>query len=92
LPRWWLLIVFVLFGGAAQLLRMPVPGPGAAHLPLRPGSILVAVGSLLIGMGAAARLPLWVAGFGLVVLAIGFWQVRGHALGSRMTIRGPEGW
>lgn len=93
LPRWWLPIVVVPFGAAAQLLRMPVPAPGGRHLLIRPGSLLVGVGGLLIGIGAAARLPFWLAAFGLVLVLVGFWQVRGHhATGSPASTRMPGRW
>ena len=87
LPRWWLLMVAVLFGAAAQLLRMPVPGPCDRHASLRPGAVLVGAGGLVIGIAAAVRLPLWVAGFGLVFLAVGLWQVRGQIVGTAIGAR-----
>jgi hypothetical protein len=92
LPRWWLLMTVVLFGAAAQLLRMPVPAPGAPHLPLRPGAVLVAGGALPIGIAAAVRLPLWLAGIGLVLLVVGLWQVRGHLLRTATPVRVQGRW
>jgi hypothetical protein len=74
LPRWWLLMVIVLFAVAAVLLRLPVPGPGKAHLALRPGALLAAVGALLIGIGAALAFPLWLGGVGLLLLLVGLWH------------------
>jgi hypothetical protein len=93
LPRWWLPIVVVPFGAAAQLLRMPVPAAGGRHPALRPGSVLIGAGALFIGIGAAARLPFWLAALGLVLVLIGFWQVRGHhAAGSPASIRAQQRW
>lgn len=75
-PRLWLLAVVVLFAAAAVLLRLPVHPPGDRHLVLRPGAVLVAVGSLLVAGSAALQLPFWLAGFGLLFLAGGLWQIR----------------
>jgi hypothetical protein len=80
LPHWWLPTVVALFGAAVQLLRMPVPAPCEPHVGLRPGAVLVAAGALVIGIGAAVRLPVWIAGLGLVLLLVGVWQVRGNQL------------
>jgi hypothetical protein len=80
LPRWWLLVVIVLFAVAAVLLRLPVPGPGKRHLALRPGALISAVGALLIGIGAALALPLWLAGLGALLLLAGLWHCRRYAV------------
>jgi hypothetical protein len=74
LPRWWLLMVVALVVVAAVLLRLPVPGPGQAHLALRPGALVSATGALLIGIGAALGLPLWLAGLGLLLALAGLWH------------------
>jgi hypothetical protein len=74
--RWWLLMVIVLFASAALLLFLPVYPPGDRHLVLRPGAVLVALGSLLIAVDATLRLPLWLAAFGLVALIGGLWWIR----------------
>ena len=73
--RWWLLMVVPILAGAAVLLRMPVPPPRGPHELLRPGAMLVAAGALVAVICAVARLPLWAAGLGMVILAGGFWHV-----------------
>jgi hypothetical protein len=79
LARWWLLMVIVLFAVAAVLLRLRVPGLGKPHLALRPGALLSAAGALLIGIGAALGLPLWLAGIGLLLLLAGLWHCHHYA-------------
>jgi len=76
LARWWLLMVIVLFAAAVFLLRLPVHPPGDRHLLLRPGAVLVAAGSLLIAIAAVLHLPFWLAGLGLLFLAVGLWWIR----------------
>ena len=74
--RWWLLLAMPVLAAAAVLLQTPVPPPQGPHQMLRPGALLVAFGALVTAVGSVARLPIWVAGLGLIVLAVGFWQVR----------------
>jgi hypothetical protein len=69
--RWWLLMVLPLAVAAAILLRLPVPPPREAHPTLRPGALLVAAGALVAAIGAVARLPVWVAGLGVLLLVGG---------------------
>jgi hypothetical protein len=76
--RWWLLMVIVLFASAALVLRLRVHPPGDRHLVLRPGAVLVALGSLLIAFDATLRLPFWLALIGLVFLLAGLWWIRRH--------------
>jgi|SRR3954447_1020964 hypothetical protein len=74
--RWWLLLVIPVLAAAAILLLVPVGPPQGRHLGLRPGAVGVAAGALIGAVGAVVRLPLWVAGLGLLVLMVGLWDVR----------------
>jgi hypothetical protein len=81
LPRWWLLVVVLPVAGSATLLRLPVHPPCDRHLSLRPGAILVALGALVIAIGGAGMLSLWVLGAGALLLVGGFLLVRRNAPG-----------
>jgi hypothetical protein len=81
--RWWMLMVVPVLAGAAVLLRIPLPPPRGPHALLRPGAVLIAAGALIATIGAVARLPLWAAGLGMVILAAGFWHVHRPLAGVR---------
>jgi hypothetical protein len=79
--RWWLLMIVPVLAAAAILLQSPVPAPRGPHLVLRPGAILIAFGALVAAVGSVARLPIWVAGLGMILLVLGFWQIRRPPVG-----------
>jgi len=81
--RWWLLMVIVLLVAAILLLRLPVYPPGDdRHLTLRPGSIVVAFGSLLVAIDVALRFPLWLSAIGFVLMVAGLWHAHQSAPGG----------
>jgi hypothetical protein len=80
LPPWWLFPVVLSFAAAALLLRLPVHPPCGEHLSLRPGSVLIAAGTLLIAVCAAARFPFWALLVGVVVMAGGVWHLRRYSV------------
>jgi hypothetical protein len=71
--RGWVLVALLPCVAAVALLRLPVPRPREPHRAARPGPVVTAVGGCLITLVAVARLPLWGAGVGALVLLAGLW-------------------
>jgi hypothetical protein len=87
--RGWVLAALLPCVAAVVLLSLPVPRPRGPHRAARPGSVVAAAGGCLITLVAVARLPLWPAGVGALVLLGGLW----HAARAReVPVRGlrPE--